>query len=71
MSKRQSIYAITDLGCDGGVSPNAFVPRITAELRVHYPPNTVSKEEVQAAVATTLAKVRIQIEEYFEERDRR
>ena len=66
MSARKSLYAITDMGCDGGVSPNAFVPRITAEIRVHFPPNTVTKEQVREALITSMMKVELQIDEYFE-----
>lgn len=69
MSARKSVYAITDQACDGGVSPNAYVPKITAEIRVHYPPNTVTKDEVMAVLTTSLVKATIQVEEFFEERD--
>lgn len=50
MSARASAYVIKDVPCDGGESPNAFVPRITVEVRVHYPPNTVSHQQVQEAL---------------------
>lgn len=66
MSARKGFYAITDVGCDGGVSPNAYVPRITAEIRLHFPPATVTKDQVREALITSMVKIELQIDEYFD-----
>lgn len=71
MSARKSVYAITDEACDGGASPNAYVPRITAEVRMHFPPNTVSETQVRAVLEASYNKTIIQMHEFFEERRKR
>jgi hypothetical protein len=71
VSARKSVYAITDEACDGGVSPNAYVPRITAEVRMHFPPNTVSETQVRAVLEASYNKTIIQMHEFFEERRKR
>lgn len=65
MSARKGIYAIKDVPCDGGESPNAYVPKITAEIRVHFPPNTVSKVEVLAALYGVFDDAAADVEEFF------
>lgn len=37
MSHRPHIYISKRVPCDGGVSPNAFFPQVTVEIRVFYP----------------------------------
>lgn len=71
MSARKSVYAITDEACDGGESPNAYVPRITAEVRMHFPPNTVSETQVRGVLEASYNKAISQMQEFFEERRRR
>lgn len=48
MSARANVYQIRDRRVNGGVSPNAYVPKVTAEVRVHYPP--VDKANIAAAI---------------------
>jgi hypothetical protein len=48
LSARANVYQIRDHGVYGGISPNAYVPRVTAEVRVHYPP--VSVENIETAI---------------------
>jgi hypothetical protein len=70
MSARKSIYAITDQMCDGGVSPNAYVPKITAEIRVHFPPTWgVSEADVRAALYTAHEEALMKIREHFGDRE--
>lgn len=65
MSARKGIYAIRDVPCDGGESPNAYVPKVTAEIRVHFPPYTASRDEVRAPLLEAIDDVMSQIEEFF------
>jgi hypothetical protein len=65
VSARKSAYAIVDHPCDGGVSPNAYRPAITAEVRVFYPPNTVTKEQVMAAFQEAVETASAKIEEHL------
>lgn len=65
MSARKSAYTIVDVPCDGGQSPNAYVPKITAEIRVHYPPSTVSFDEVMAALQSAHTETVIKIYEHL------
>lgn len=65
MSARKAVYSIVDKGCDGGVSPNAYVPRITAEVRVHFPPYTVTQAEVTDALMDAYSDAMRQIKEHF------
>ena len=69
MSARKSVYAITDVPCDGGVSPNAYVARITAEVRAHFPPNTVTRSEAQAALDDAYLKASDQIAAHFAQKE--
>lgn len=46
MSSRKTILVSRKVDCDGGRSPNAYVPHITVELRAAFPPNTVTREQV-------------------------
>lgn len=48
MSRRESFYSIVRRPCDGGESPNNYVPEITAEVRVFAPPNVGSTEMLEA-----------------------
>lgn len=45
---------------DGGESPNAYVPRITVEIRVHYPPLQIHRVEevLYAAFHETVTELR-------------
>lgn len=38
MSQRPSVYVSLRVPCDGGESPNRFLPEITAEIRLFFPP---------------------------------
>lgn len=66
MSARKGIYAITDVPCDGGVSPNAYVPKITSEVRLHFPPDTVTDLQVLDALARSYLESRRKVLEFFE-----
>lgn len=64
MSSRKSAYVIKDEPCDGGVSPNAYKPAITVEVRVFYPPNTVSHREVLSVLSQAMADTQEQLSEH-------
>lgn len=63
MSARASAYVIKDQPCDGGVSPNAYVPKITVEIRVHYPPNTVTHREVLGVLSQAVQETEDKLSE--------
>jgi hypothetical protein len=52
VSARANIIASEKTPCDGGESPNAYQPWITTEIRCHFPPSTVSRQEVLSALRT-------------------
>lgn len=62
MSRRRGYAASVRLSTDGGVSPNAYNPVITADLRVFAPP-TSSRVEIDAALDQVIAEVRRQLDE--------
>lgn len=47
---------------NGGVSPNAYVPEITVQIRVHFPP-LVTDVELQMAFAEAVTQARRKINE--------
>lgn len=69
MSARKSIHAITDIPCYGGASPNAYVPKITCEVRLHYPPNTVTEGDVLTALYYAHEEALGKVRTFFAERD--
>lgn len=50
MSRRASFLVSRKTPCNGGESPNAFKPFITAELRMSWPPHTVDEFELRSAL---------------------
>lgn len=52
MSARKSLTVSHRTPCDGGESPNEYRAFITTEIRCHYPPSTVSRQEVLSALRT-------------------
>ena len=38
MAKRRNVYVIRDVPVFGGHSPNLYVPKITVEIRLFWPP---------------------------------
>lgn len=40
MAHRPNVYVSKIIPCDGGESPNRYVPHITVEIRVFAPPHT-------------------------------
>lgn len=69
MSARKGIYRIVDVPCDGGESPNAYVPKITAEVRLHFPPNSVDRREVYSALYRAYEDAMTDAQVFFTERD--
>lgn len=60
MGKREGVIGSVHTPADGGVSPNARLPYITAELRVHWPPLATEAQimdAIHAAVDQAVAKV--------------
>lgn len=58
MSSRKNVYVSNWTPCDGGESPNAYVPGITAEIRLFYPPlqRALAREALENACADALRK---------------
>jgi hypothetical protein len=50
VSRRTGIIKTVRVKVDGGESPNAYVPLITAEVRVFWPPHTVTAAQVMTAL---------------------
>lgn len=48
MSRRRGVVARVDLDTDGGVSPNAYVPLVTCEVRVFWPPRATEAQIMDA-----------------------
>lgn len=70
MSSRPGVLATVIAPADGGVSPNRYVPAITAEVRVFWPPKA-TEAEVMDALTRAVAKAQKQIEERIAEHERR
>ena len=49
MSRRLGFVVRVDHESDGGVSPNAYVPFVTVEVRVFYPPRA-TRDELDSAL---------------------
>lgn len=69
MSARKGIVASQRTACDGGVSPNQYIGHITAEVRLFFPPNTVTKEQIRLALFEAYSEAANKVDSYFEERD--
>ena len=46
MSSRKGAYVTRSERVHGGVSPNAYVPKITVEIRAFWPPSLGHQERV-------------------------
>jgi len=68
MAARKGLLAQVFQPCDGGVSPNAFVPAITVDVRVHFPPFTATEDEVRSAMTEAVAQMHQRIKDYFGEK---
>lgn len=66
MSARKCLYSSVHHACDPGKPPNQYVGAITAELRVHFPPNT-EPGLVRAAVDEAIAEIRVQHAQHMED----
>lgn len=62
MSARANITVSHKTPCDGGVSPNAYIPWITTEIRMHFPPTTVTADELREALDRAYAEALRKIE---------
>jgi len=60
MSQRSSAYASVAHPADGGEHPNRFMPWVTVDLRVFWPPKATN-EEVNAALWQAINEVRMQL----------
>ncbi|KQU30321.1 MULTISPECIES: VWA domain-containing protein [unclassified Rhodococcus (in: high G+C Gram-positive bacteria)] len=66
MGTRKGLYGRSHRPADPGVSPNEYVGAITAEVRVHFPPNT-DQELVTEAIDEALADALNQLTAHVEE----
>lgn len=69
MSRRASVHVTRQIDTDGGESPNAFVPLITIDIRVHFPPHTPPMK-VANLFLNTAAETVNQIRDYVDEQPR-
>lgn len=69
MSQRASVYVVRRIPTDGGESPNRFVPQITIEIRVFFPPHT-SPATVADQFLTVAAETMNEIRGYIDEERR-
>lgn len=53
MSRRECVHVANYAKADGGVPPNRFIPSVTVDLRVFYPPTTGSLLLAQTALTET------------------
>ena len=51
MAQRPGVNVSIQVKADGGVSPNAYVPWITAEIRCFWPPRATEQEVEDAITA--------------------
>ena len=48
MAGRPGVVVTVDKDADGGVSPNRFVPQISAHIRLYWPPRATIEEVTEA-----------------------
>ncbi|UYL87675.1 hypothetical protein SEA_VRESIDENCE_35 [Arthrobacter phage VResidence] len=70
MSSRPGVLATHIAPADGGVSPNRYIPSITAEVRVFWPP-LATEAEILDALNRAVASAHKQIDERRAEYERR
>lgn len=62
MASRQGAHVSRRVDVDGGESPNAFIGKLTVDMRAFWPPYTVDKDqviaEITAAAQELISKVR-------------
>lgn len=61
MSKRTSAHAMHRLPVEQLPSPNSYVPEVSADLRVFFPPNA-TRAQVDEALAVVTAAVRAELD---------
>jgi hypothetical protein len=54
MARRESVYVVKRVPADGGEPPNRYIPEITVEIRVHFPPD-VNRDKVLKAITDAWA----------------
>ena len=69
MSARKTIYVNLHADCDPGESPNRYVGRITADLRLHFPPH-IDPAEVRAVATDAVTRMWQRVDEWQAERER-
>lgn len=62
MSRRRGFIGTAKVSTDGGVSPNAYMPYVTAEVRVFAPPRA-TRAEIDVAIEEALADARRQLDD--------
>lgn len=67
MSARKAIYVSWSADCDPGESPNRYVGRITADLRLHFPPH-IDPVELRAVATDAVSQMWERVEEWQRER---
>lgn len=60
MTDRPNVYAIHNRFSDGGQPPDQYVPLVTAEVRVYWPPNATD-DEIHGTLADAVEDANQQI----------
>lgn len=58
MSNRPGLRVTIRKPADGGASPNRYVPVITAEIRLHWPPKATA-DDIDAALSAAIDEARM------------
>lgn len=68
MGRRTSASATIRRAAPGGESPNSYIPEVTVDVRVFFPPMT-HDSDVRLALHDAYIAVMRQLEDHFKERD--
>jgi hypothetical protein len=48
VGRRRSVHVVHRVAGDGGETPNRYIPEITVDIRVHFPPNASRRDALIA-----------------------
>lgn len=61
MSKRTGVHAMHRLPVEQLPSPNSYVPEVSADLRVFFPPNA-TRAQIERTLDVVIASVRAELD---------
>lgn len=67
MASRIGVIADASLDADGGVSPNRYTPKVSAHIRVYWPP-LATESEIMWTLAEAFEDARKQVRQWKEEK---